>query len=114
MGRDTEFTVDVRRDGTTVVVAPAGEIDLATADNLRERLREACNRCRTLVLDLRRVRFLDTSGLQLVLEQQRVAAEADRRFVLVRGEPRVQRLFDVAGLSDRLTMVDDPREAAGA
>jgi anti-anti-sigma factor len=69
---------------------------------------------RTLTLDLREVGFMDTSGLRLVIEEQRRAARGDYRFVVVRGSSRVQRLFEIAGLAgDDELFVDAPPETAG-
>ena len=106
----TEFNVVVRRDGGALVVAPEGELDMATVDSLRAALETDLGDARTLVLDLRGLGFLDTSGLQLVFQQQRRAEEEGFAFVLVRGQRHVQRLFDIAGMNDRLTIVDDVRD----
>ena len=63
----------------SVRVAPVGELDIATVDKLRaevDRLRESG--FTKLVLDLRGVRFLDSTGLRLVLELD-AAAKRPRR-----------------------------------
>ena len=106
----SEFNVVVRREGAALVVAPEGELDMATADSLRAALEGDRGDARVLVLDLRRLGFLDTSGLQLVFEQQRRAEREGFSFVLVRGQRHVQRLFDIAGMNDRLTIVDEVRD----
>jgi anti-anti-sigma factor len=103
----TDFNVVVRREGAALVVAPEGELDMATVDSLRVELERNLGDARFLVLDLRGLGFLDTSGLQLVFEQQRRAEEEGFSFVLVRGRRHVQRLFEIAGMNDRLTIVDD-------
>ena len=108
MDPGTEFSVDVVVVPGGVVVAPRGEIDMATVDKVRDACAQPSG---TLVLDLRRVEFLDTSGLNLVLECQRRAEADGSRFALVRGDAAVQRLFDVLGLNHRLAFVDDPEEA---
>ena len=64
-----------------------------------------------LVLDLRGVEFLDTSGLNLILEQQRLADADGFSFTVVQGPEHVQRLFEIAGLNHRLHFVADPAEA---
>jgi anti-anti-sigma factor len=101
-----EFTVDVRRTEESVVVAPTGEIDLSTVEQVRALLRR--HERGTLVLDLRGVEFLDSSGLTMILEQHRRAEQSGFAFVLTRGPDRVQRIFDITGLMHRLTFVDDP------
>ena len=59
------------------------------------------------LLDLGALRFLDTSGLRLILE----TAEASRRdgfsFSVLPGSAAVQRLFDVAGVAE-LVPFEDP------
>jgi anti-anti-sigma factor len=109
-----DFTVEVHRQAGAAVVAPEGEIDVATVDLVRERLRacEAEAEAEVVVLDLRGVGFMDTSGLQLVFETQRRAAQEGFEFVVVRGSRQLQRLFEIAGFGERLRLVDDPAEAA--
>lgn len=109
------FTVDVSRLEQALVVAPEGEIDIATVPLIREALERADGDAALLVLDFRRVEFMDTSGLQLLIQERRRAEEGGRRFAVVRGPGRVQRLLDIAGLTPSLHLVDSPEEAlAGA
>jgi len=94
------FSVDVTTaDRGHVVVTPSGELDMATQGELRRAL-EAASAGSHVTLDLARLRFLDTSGLRLILE----TAEASRRdgfgFSVLPGGPPVQRLFEVSGVAD--------------
>lgn len=60
-----------------------------------------------LVLDLRKVTFFDSSGLQLVLDADVRAREEGRSFVVAlgaNGEPR--RVLDLADVADRLNLED--------
>jgi anti-anti-sigma factor len=99
-----EFSVSRRRAGDAIVVAPAGEIDLATIDALQAVVDAAAVEAGGVVLDLREVTFIDSAGLRLVLQSSR-AIEA---FSVVRGPQEVQRVFDLVGLDERLTMLDRP------
>jgi anti-anti-sigma factor len=101
---DPEFTVDVRREGEVVVVAPKGEIDLSTVERLRAAIEE--QERDQLLLDLRDVDFLDSSGLTLILELHRRAEENGASFVLGRGPEPVQRIFAMTGLAHRLRFAD--------
>jgi anti-sigma B factor antagonist len=109
---EVPFDVGVRRDGPTAIVAPDGEVDLVTVHAVRQAL-ESVRGADTVVIDLRAVRFLDTSGLQLVVEEQRRSAADGFDLVVVRGPERVQRLFDVAGVTPHLTLVEDPEKLPG-
>jgi anti-anti-sigma factor len=102
------FSVDVLRHSDAVVVAPRGEIDMATIGQLRAACAVADG---GLVLDLRGVEFLDTTGLNFIIERQRHADADGLSFTVVRGPEHVQRLFAIAGLNHRLRFVADPAEA---
>jgi anti-sigma B factor antagonist len=103
-----EFSVSRRRAGDAVVVAPAGEIDLATVAVLEAEVGVALAEADHLVLDLREVTFIDSAGLRLVLESSRRAG----RLSVVRGPREVQRVFGLVGLDERLDMLDEPPPAA--
>ena len=107
----SEFSVAVHAEGSAQVVAVRGDVDLATADVLRGELRSAAAQAKTVVLDLREVSFMDTQGLAVVIEAQQDAMQDDWRFVLTRAPDRVHRLFDMIGLTPRLTIEDDPGAA---
>jgi anti-sigma B factor antagonist len=113
MDQEPSFGVERSRRGEAVVVAPTGEIDLATVDAVREQILAARGEASRVVLDLRGVDFLDSTGLRLIVEAQRDAEQEGWALVVVRAREPVQRLLDIAGLSSRLTVVDDPAEAAG-
>jgi anti-sigma B factor antagonist len=89
------------------VVAPRGELDLFTAEAVEEALRARDDSCEVVVLDLRAVTFLDTSGMRLVVEAVHELERAGVRFAVLRGGPEVQRLFVLARLDDRLPFFDD-------
>jgi anti-sigma B factor antagonist len=101
------FRVDVEPERDAVRVAPVGELDIATVDKLRaevDRLRESG--FAKLVLDLRGVRFLDSTGLRLVLELDAAAKEASQELMLIRGSTVVQRIFEVTQVAERLRFID--------
>jgi len=112
---DDEIPFSVRRelDGDVCVVVPQGEVDLSTTDDVRAELVAAAGEAATVVLDLRGVGFVDSSGVRLLVEVQRLADERGIGFRVVRGPEHVQRLFDLAGLTSRITLIDDPGEAGG-
>ena len=94
------------------IVVVRGEVDIATADAVRAELNGASGRSGNVVLDLREVSFMDTQGLSVVIEGQQ-ACEADgTQFAITRAPDHVHRLFDMIGLTPRLTVLDDPAAAA--
>jgi anti-anti-sigma factor len=102
------FDVATDRRPSALVVAPRGEIDLATVDLVRDAVERDHQQGEDVVLDLREVGFMDTSGLRYVLELVERASRDGFDVRLVRGPRPVQRVFEVAGLEPRLPFVDDP------
>lgn len=100
------------RNGTVAVVAPTGELDLSGAAVLEDELDRlaAEPELSTVVLDLRQLEFMDSSGLRLVVLADMRARETGRRFVLVRGSETVHRVFEITRMSDRLEFVAGPEE----
>jgi anti-anti-sigma factor len=95
------------------LVVARGDIDLSTLAKATAALDGARAGARSLVLDLRQVGFMDTSGLRLIIEEQRRAAATGYRFAVVRGSRRVQRLFEIAGLADEDELfLDAPPDSA--
>jgi anti-anti-sigma factor len=91
-----------------VHVALVGELDLSTVAKVQEELRkvEAASPP-TLVMDLSKLTFLDSTGLRCIITADERAREAGRRMVIVRGPDPVQRVFAITRLEERLEMVDD-------
>jgi anti-sigma B factor antagonist len=95
------------RDGL-VHVALVGELDLSTVAKVQEELRrvEAASPA-TLVVDLSKLTFLDSTGLRCIVTADERARSEGRRIVIVRGPDAVQRVFAITRLEERLEMVDD-------
>jgi len=108
------FSCTMRNDGSDVAwVRVTGELDIATASELEHRLRQAEQRARRVVLDLRDLTFTDTSGVHVIRESNIRAGQAGCRPVLVRGPKQVDRVFALTGASEDLEIVDlDPAEPA--
>lgn len=105
------LTVDeVDHDGSATVLSVKGEIDIATAPELEERLRAATGDG-TLVVDLTEVAFIDSTGLRALLTANEAASDAGSKLVLVVAEGPVTKLFDITGV-DRIFEVADSRDAA--
>jgi anti-anti-sigma factor len=101
------FRCEIVPEDGRVLVRLAGELDLSTAPLVEERLREALSRGgRQLVVDLRDLDFMDSTGLTLLVRWARGAERDGYDLALVRGEPRVHRLFELTGLDSAFTFTD--------
>lgn len=94
-----------RRD--EYVIELAGELDLSGVGRVSEAFAVALDSgAQAIVLDLREVEFLDSTGVHTILKAERSASEAGRDFVVVRGPRQVQRIFEISGIADRLAFSD--------
>jgi anti-anti-sigma factor len=99
------FEIEIIERDDAVVLVVEGEIDIATAPVLEQRLAEAeAGDAPQLIVDLDRVSFMDSTGLQ-VLVAHTLSETNGRRIRLTRGSPQVQRLFTVSGMAHHLPFV---------
>jgi anti-sigma B factor antagonist len=107
------FRVLVERERDVVRVCPFGEVDLETVGEIREQLENAtASGARHVVLDLRGVTFVDSTGLHLVLEADAASRAQRWEFGLIGGPPDVQRVFDLTGARAQLPFLTASELAA--
>ena len=88
------------------VVSVFGEVDVATAPELKERLTGLVNEGRVkLVLDLSGVDFLDSTGLGMIVSALKRARTHGGDLRIVCTESRITRLFEITGLDKALTVL---------
>jgi len=96
-------------EGPTVRLALTGELDIAGAARVEQELERIERESpATLVLDLRELAFMDSTGLRVIVAADERAREQARRLVVVRGSETVQRIIEMTRLNERLEIVDDP------
>lgn len=101
--------------GATAVLALTGELDVSGAELLEHEMERVTTdfEVATVVLDLRGLSFMDSTGLRLMVLADGRARAAGRELALVRGRPDVQRVFEITRMDERLRFVDDPAEVTG-
>jgi anti-sigma B factor antagonist len=88
----------------------AGELDMAAAPALKEALRAAQTQAQVVVLDLRDLTFMDSSGIHAILPGSLFAKRPGHRLILVRGPKQIDRLLELAGVTDKLDIADSALE----
>jgi anti-sigma B factor antagonist len=93
------FSVRTEQQGTAAVVVPTGELDIATAPALEQALERAFESdAARVVLDLRELEFIDSSGLRSLLIARRKADAVRAHFTLVAGDRALERTLEIAGV----------------
>jgi anti-anti-sigma factor len=95
------------QDGRAVFV-PRGELDLATAGELEQPLLAALDEGRSVVIDLRELAFMDSSGIRVIIAAHGHAGDRGERLALIRPPDGgiVARILEIAGVGEVLRMVD--------
>lgn len=107
----SDFQVDTQTTGRTITLALHGELDLVSSPMLEAAFERAYeHEFELIIVDLRGLEFMDSTGLHRLVAGQQRAGQSGRRFALVRGGEQVQRLFDLTGIAEVLTIVDSPDE----
>jgi len=101
------FTVeDVGADGQHRLLL-AGELDIASAPILEATIAGLCENGRSaIVLDVRKVTFMDSTGLRAVLAADKLCRGRGHALSLAGANGAVQRLFDLTGVSGALQFED--------
>lgn len=90
------FSLSVVPNRQEVTVVPSGDLDLASCEELDREARELRDRgFDRIVIDLRRVGFLDSSALRVLLSLRNDAKRNHHTLTLIPGPAPVQRLFAI-------------------
>ncbi len=104
--------LEVRREDKDgrATIRLAGELDISTAEELAGTLSEldAAGGPAGIQIDLSRLRFMDSTGLRLIVTSDLRLRKEGRQLSLVPGPEQVQRVFRLALLEERLTFEPPP------
>ena len=104
VARPRPFLVHVRWRNDVAIVQPHGELDLATVETLRAAL-DGGEKAARLVLDLRGLSFIDSSGLHLLVALHSRAQRAGFQLTLVAPAAPADKAIQVSGLDQALPFV---------
>jgi anti-sigma B factor antagonist len=95
----------------TVRVSLEGELDVASAPELLDALEELRRTDTWFVLDLRKLHFMDSTGLRAVIRVSKQVSDQGRTMRVIRGPELVQRVFEITG-ADQLVEFVEPESTA--
>jgi anti-sigma B factor antagonist len=110
----SRLTWEAHRSDHMIRLALAGEFDLSNAAQLEDALKDVeRDRPALLILDLRELTFMDSTGLRVMVSADSRARDDSRRLAVVQGPESVHRVFRITGLDDHLEIVETPEAALG-
>jgi anti-anti-sigma factor len=105
----TGFSISISdRDGRAVVVL-RGELDVATAPDLEAALRERLDAGQDVVVDLRELAFMDSTGLRVLVAAHARVEGGGPSFLIVPPPPGapVAKILAITGVASVLDLIDD-------
>ncbi|HVW18515.1 MAG TPA: STAS domain-containing protein [Solirubrobacteraceae bacterium] len=104
------FELDVRTENGRTHLVPRGELDLATAPQLEDRVMSAVREPGGVVLDLRELTFMDSTGIRTIVAAHQAAKQSGTELRVVRPAPdtAVARVIEISGIDEALGLVDAP------
>jgi anti-sigma B factor antagonist len=102
------FDLETETNGRSALVRIRGDLDLQVVDQVTEALtRIESDEPELLVIDLRRLTFMDSTGMGVIAAAHIRARDAGRRFAIVRPPAGVRQAFDRTKLDQVITVADD-------
>ena len=99
--------IESERGGNTYVVRLSGEMDIATAPAVTEKLAAALKSdYEMIVLDMGGLTFMDSAGISAVLSAEAASRADSNRLFFLRGSPSVERVLALCGADSQLTYLD--------
>jgi anti-anti-sigma factor len=105
------FATRVTVDSGRVVVALAGELDLAARDELTSTLLAAVDSGDVVVVDLGAVEFLDSSGIHALVTAHHAARRAGSELYVINARGIVAHVLDLTGLGAMLARAADGEQS---
>lgn len=105
IGRSSHLAWELVRDGSRCTVLLDGELDIASCDALEQTLATSLGAESVVVFDLHGVTFVDSTGLRLFLRWSANVGDWGGELKFARVSEPARRLFDVTGLTTRLSYV---------
>jgi anti-sigma B factor antagonist len=106
--------ISVRDVGDAKVVEVEGDVDLGTSTDLRRTLFDALPRTTRVALNLKAIRYIDSSGIATLIEVLRNSQRLNKEFVLFGLSPAVQHVFQLTHVIRIFQVFQTEQEALGA
>jgi anti-anti-sigma factor len=105
----SQLEVRVEHDDGLARIELEGELDLSSVERFSVPLAAVeAERPDVLEIDLRKLRFMDSTGLAQLFAANRRAREQGRRIVILKGEGPIERVLALARVEDAIDVVTEP------
>jgi anti-sigma B factor antagonist len=106
--------ISTRESGEVTIVEVAGNVDLSTSAALRRSLFATLVDTPKLALNLAAIRYIDSSGIAILVEVLKDAQRLNKKFVLFGLNSAVEQVFRLTHVMRIFQVFDTEREATGS
>lgn len=104
----------IKRDDRTVYIEPEGEISFLTVSSIKEEIYSFLKQDdKKVVLNLSKVKFVDSSGLGLIVSILKRMKRLEGEFIVEYPQLGVQKLFEMTRLDQLFKVIKTPEEKTG-
>ena len=108
------MNMSVRTSENTRIVDVAGDVDLGGTPQLRKLLFEALKESPKVVINLTAIRYIDSSGIAVMIEALKESQRLKRQFVLFGMNQRVHDVFKLTHVMQIFQVVETEEQALAA
>src|SRR3954466_12623758 len=106
------FAIEVEQRAGRTILNLSGELDIATVGELEDALKQRLDAGEDLVVDLRTLQFMDSSGVRALVAGHAAGRKGHGSLVFVRaqGDSEVDRVFEVMRRPPTFALFPDTTE----
>lgn len=97
------MTIEIKENGTDLVLEITGRLDTATAPTLDKAIKENLENAKSLILDFNGLEYISSAGLRVILGAQK-AMKQKGTMKVINVRELVMEVFEVTGFSEILTI----------
>ena len=108
--------ISTRQSGTSTIVDVVGDIDLYNSPEIRKVLLETIRdkRVPRVVINLKEVRYIDSSGVASLVEGLKISRNVNSRFILFGLSPAAREVLELSRLIKVFEVYENEEQALAA
>lgn len=96
-----------------MVARLSGEVDLANAIHFKDAIQPAPRNCRNVILDMSNLRYIDSTGLHVLIDANKELQQNNCQLIVVGASPGIAKVMRILHLDRILPLVSSVEEAMG-
>ncbi|NLJ99870.1 MAG: anti-sigma factor antagonist [Clostridia bacterium] len=105
--------IKTRTTGKTLIVELTGEFDLVMSEEFRQRVDGCLDKggIVNLLLDMRKVSFIDSSGLGAIIGRYKIINRGKGNMAIVGAGPQITKVLEFSGIKRIIDIYENERSA---